>query len=429
MIICRCKLENRFYMNSRGKFRQTLNHQQPSNLVVDFGATPVTGIHVLLIEKLRDYYGLEKRPVRVAEPYQMLGEIEPDLAQILGCDITGIAPRTNILGFESKNWKEFTTFWGQNVLVPGDFNTDIDGNNDLLIYPAGDKSVGPSAKMPHRGFFFDTIVRQQPYDEVNPDLNDNLEEFSLLSEADIAYWKSKTKEIEGSEKGVIANFGGTALGDIALVPAPWMKNPRGIRSIDDWYMSTLMRPGFIAELFDRQTDIAVQNLKTLYDIIGDSIDAVYMCGADLGTQDSQFCSPETFEQLYLPYYRKMNDWIHKNTNWKTFKHSCGAVLPLIPKFIEAGFDILNPVQINARDMDPVVLKERFGDKITFWGGGVDTQKVLSFGTPRDVEKQVLDQCRILGKNGGFVFNTVHNAQANVPVENMVALVEAIQKFR
>jgi hypothetical protein len=414
-------------MNSRQKFQKTLNHQSPEKIVIDFGATPVTGVHVLAIENLRNYYGLKKRPVKVTEPYQMLGEIESDLAEIMGCDITGISPRTNILGFESNGWKEFTTFWGQHVLVPGNFNTDLDENNDLLIYPAGDKTVGPSAKMPQKGFFFDTIVRQEPYDENNPDINDNLEEFGRLNETDLAYWKKKAEEIRNCEKGLIANFGGTALGDIALVPAPWMKKPWGIRSVDDWYMSTLMRMDFVKELFDRQTDIALENLKTLHGIFGDSIDAVYMCGTDLGTQDSQFCSPETFDELYLPYYRKMNDWIHKNTRWKTFKHSCGAVLPLIPKFIEAGFDILNPVQIDAKNMDPIVLKERFGNQITFWGGGVDTQRVLSFGSPAEVEKQVLNQCNILGRNGGFVFNTVHNIQANVPVENLVAMINAVKK--
>jgi len=413
-------------MNSRERLQQTLNHKSPDRIVIDFGATPVTGIHVLAIEKLRNFYGLKKTPVKVTEPYQMLGEIESDLAEIIGCDITGISPRTNILGFESNGWKEFETFWGQHVLVPGNFNTDLDSNQDLLIYPEGDKTVSPSAKMPHNGFFFDTIVRQQPYDESNPDINDNLEEFSLLKESDLEYWKSKAVAIRDSNKGVIANFGGTALGDIALVPAPWMKNPKGIRGISDWYMSTLMRMDFIKELFDRQSDIAVENLKTLHGIFGDTIDAAYMCGTDLGTQDSQFLSPETFSELYLPYYKKMNDWIHKNTGWKTFKHSCGAILPLIPKFIEAGFDILNPVQINAKDMDPVVLKERFGSRVTFWGGGVDTQKVLSFGTPADVEKQVLNQCRIFGKDGGFVFNTVHNVQANVPVENLVAMIEAVK---
>jgi uroporphyrinogen-III decarboxylase len=153
-----------------------------------------------------------------------------------------------------------------------------------------------------------------------------------------------------------------------------------------------------------------------------------MCGSDFGTQDSQFCSPEGFADLYLPYYQKMNHWIHTNTNWKTFKHSCGAILPLLPSFIEAGFDIINPVQISAKDMDSKILKEKFGDKITFWGGGVDTQKVLSFGSIADVEKQVLSQCEIFGRNGGFVFNTVHNIQANVPVENIAAMVSALKKF-
>jgi hypothetical protein len=342
--------------------------------------------------------------------------------------VTGISPRTNIFGFENNNWKEFKTFWGQEVLVPTNFNTKIDSKGDLLLFPAGDMSVPPSARMPQSGYFFDSIVRQQPYDENNPNLEDNLEEFSLLSEKDLAYWKSVASKIKGSEKGIIVNFGGTALGDIALVPAPWMKNPKGIRDIADWYMSTMMRMDFIKELFDKQSNIALENLKTLYGIFGNSIDAVYMCGTDFGTQDSQFCSPEVFAELYLPYYKKMNNWIHHNTNWKTFKHSCGAIYPLIPSMIEAGFDILNPVQINAANMDSKKLKNEFGDRITFWGGGVDTQKVLGFGTPADVEKQVLQQCEILGKDGGFVFNTVHNIQANVPIENLVAMINALNKI-
>lgn len=415
-------------MNSREKLKTSLNHQSPGGVVTDFGATPVSGVHVLAIEQLRRFYSLEKRPVKVIEPYQMLGEVDNDLAEIMGCDVFGIPARTTIFGFENKNWKEFRTFWGQEVLVPENFNTTIDANGDILIYPEGDTSVAASGRMPKTGYFFDSIIRQQPYDENNPDPEDNLEEFGLLKDADIAYWKEKAQLAKDSDRGIIANFGGTALGDIALVPGPWMKNPKGIRDIPQWYMSTLMQMDFVQQIFDRQTDIAIQNLNTLYNILGNSIEAVFICGTDLGTQDSQFCSPEVFNELYLPYYKKMNDWIHKNTTWKTFKHSCGAVLPLIPGLIEAGFDILNPVQINAANMDSAVLKDRFGDKITFWGGGVDTQKVLSFGSPDEVEKQVLQQCEILGKNGGFVFNTVHNILANVPVENLVAMINALKKF-
>jgi hypothetical protein len=420
-------------MNAKKNLQASMNHRQPERLVVDFGSTGVTGIHVLAIENLREHYGLEKRPVKVSEPYQMLGAIEDDLAEILGCDMIGVSPRTNLFGFESKNWKEFKTFWGQEVLVPGDFNTRIDERGDLLIYPQGDMSVGPSGKMPKAGYFFDSIIRQQPYEEENLRVEDNLEEFSLLKEEDILYWKARAEEIKNKDKyknkGIVVNFGGTALGDIALVPGPWMKNPKGIRDVTDWYMSTLMRMDFMKELFDRQTDIAVKNLETFYGLFGNNIDVVFLCGTDLGTQDSQFCSLEMFNELYLPYYRKMNDWIHKHTNWKTFKHSCGAMLPLIPGLIEAGFDILNPVQVNAANMNPETLKKEFGSKLVFWGGGVDTQKVLSFGSPDDVKNQVRKHVEIFNREGGYVFNTVHNIQATTPVGNLVAMIDTLRILR
>ena len=125
----------------------------------------------------------------------------------------------------------------------------------------------------------------------------------------------------------------------------------------------------------------------------------------------------------------MTEWVHKNTNWKVFKHSCGAVEPLIPSFIEAGFDILNPVQCSAVGMDPTTLKEKYGEKIIFWGGGVDTQQILPYGTPEEVFEQVKSRLEILGQNGGMVFAGIHNIQANVPVENVLAMVEAYKKFR
>jgi hypothetical protein len=415
-------------MTSKERLKETLNHRKTDKIVVDFGATSVSGIHVLTVSRLRDYYGLPNLPVKVVEPYQMLGEIDQDLAEILGVDVVGISPRTNIFGFENNNWKAFRTFWGQEVLVPENFKTKIDSGGDLLLYPAGDTSAPPSAKMPKASYFFDTIIRQEPLDVYNLKLEDNLEEFSLLSDNDINYWKKQAPFIKNSDKGIILNLGGTALGDIALVPAPWLRNPKGIRDIEQWYMSTLVNIDFMKELFDKQSDIALKNLETLHRIVGNSIEAIFMCGTDFGTQVSQFCSPDSFDDLYLPYYKKMNDWIHQNTSWKTFKHSCGAIMPLMPNLIEAGFDIINPVQINAADMNSQVLKDRFGDKVTFWGGGVDTQKMLSFGTPAEVEKQVLKQCEVLSNNGGFVFNTVHNIQATVPVENIDAMIKAITIF-
>jgi uroporphyrinogen-III decarboxylase len=169
-------------------------------------------------------------------------------------------------------------------------------------------------------------------------------------------------------------------------------------------------------------------LEQLYNVLGDSVDVVLICGTDFGTQTSTFCSTETFENLYSPYYRKMNDWIHQNTAWKTLKHSCGAVEGFMRKFIEAGFDIINPVQLSAEGMDPKILKERYGTELTFWGGGIDTQKTLPFGSPKEVRDEVLSRCEVFSKGGGFVFNAVHNVQAKTPVENVAAMLEAVSDF-
>jgi len=236
------------------------------------------------------------------------------------------------------------------------------------------------------------------------------------------------ENLKDTDKAVIANFGDTGLGDIALVPAPFLKYPKGIRDITEWYMSTVMRPDYIKTVFDRQTDIAIENMKTLKEVVGDTVDIAFICGTDFGTQDSQFCSPETFDDLWLPYYQKINNWIHENTQWKTFKHCCGSIDPLLPSFIKAGFDIINPVQINATGMDPQYLKNQYGSQVTFWGGGVDTQKMLPYGKPEEVKEQVLRNCEIFSQNGGFVFNTVHNIQANVPLENVVAMIDAVKEF-
>ncbi len=416
-------------MNSKQRVLASINHQQPDRIAVDFGATPVTGIHVLAIERLRNYYGLPYKPVKVTEPYQMLGEIDDDLMEILGVDVIGLSPANNMFGIKNYGkFKEFRTFWGQTVLVPEGFNTTIDSNGDLLIYPEGNTSVSPCGKMPKASYFFDAVIRQEPIDDEKLDINDNLEEFTLLTEDDLAYWKDRVNAVKNNGKAIIANMGGTAFGDIALVPGLNLLKPKGIRDIAEWYMSVIMRPEYIHGIFSRQSDIALKNLKAFYDTVGNDIDAIFLCGTDFGTQDSQFCGVDTLEEMYIPYYKKLNDWIHENTTWKTFKHSCGAVEPFINSFINAGFDILNPVQITAAGMEPQHLKDTYGDRITFWGGGVDTQKVLSFGTPEDVRQQVQRQCEIFNKGGGFVFNTVHNTQANVPVENIVAMVDTVKGF-
>jgi Uroporphyrinogen decarboxylase (URO-D) len=413
---------------SKQNFIKTINHQQPDKVVVDFGSTAVTGIHVLVVEKLRQYYGLEKKPVRVIEPYQMLGEIDSELLKAMDIDVIGLFGAKNMFGVPNEDWRVHKTLWGQEVLLPGSFNYTYNSNGDILMYAEGDTSQPPSGMMPKTGYFFDALDRQKPVDDSKLTVEDNLEEFTPVTENDLNYWKNQVNSISDKSKAVVASLGGTALGDIALVPAINLKNPKGIRGVEEWYISTLIREDFVKEIYDRQTDIAIENLKLLYGIIGNKIDVVFTCGTDFGTQNSTFCSKETYDRVWMPYYRKVNDWIHMNTNWKTFKHSCGAVESLMENFINSGFDIINPVQINATGMDPKVLKKKYGDKLVFWGGGVDTQGAFAFGTPAQVKDQVKSQCEILNKNGGFVFNTVHNIQANVPFENVVAMLDALKEL-
>ncbi len=414
-------------MTSREKVRASLAHQQPDAVPMDFGSTAVTGMHVTSVAALREYFGLEKRPVTVHEPLQMLGWIDDDLATALGLDVIGAFPTSTIFGFANTGWKPWR-LWDVDMLIPERFVTSPDGRGGFWIYPQGDNTVPPSGYMPAGSYFFDAVVRQQPIDDDRLDPEDNLEEFQPLNEHQLDAIGASVREAAATGRAVVLALPGAALGDIALVPGPSLKAPRGIRDVAEWYMSTRSRRDYVHTVFSLQCDIAVGNLERIQRVAGDAVDAVFTCGTDFGTQTSSFCSADTFRELYLPYYQRINRWIHANTGWKIFKHSCGAVEKFMESFIDAGFDIINPVQCSAAGMDPETLKQRYGDRLTFWGGGIDTQQVLPFGTPAEVREQVLRRCEIFSKGGGFVFNAIHNVQARTPVENIVAMLDAVHEF-
>ena len=415
-------------MPSRKRVLDALNHRQPDRVPLDFGGTMVSGMHVTCVAALRDYYGLEKRPVKVHEPYQMLGLLDEDLKTIIGVDVEAVNGRNTLFGFPCEDWKEWRLDNGLEVLVPGQFNLTEDAAGNHFIHPEGDLDAPPSGRMPKGGFYFDTIIRQGQIDDDDLHPEDNLEEFKPVSEEDISYFRTGLEKAAASGRAVLASFGGTGLGDIALVPGPFMKHPKGIRDIEEWYVSTAIRKDYLHAVFTRQTEIAVDNLKRLHTAVGSLVDIAFVCGTDFGTQSGTFCSEETFRELYLPYYQQINGWIHANTAWKTFKHSCGAVESFMQGFIDVGFDIINPVQCSAAGMDPEVLKEKYGSRLTFWGGGVDTQQVLPFGTPEEVRKQVLERCEVFSRDGGFIFNAIHNVQARTPVENIAAMIAAVHEF-
>ena len=417
-------------MNSRERVETALAHQEPDRVPFDLGGSVVTGMHASTVYKLRQALDLDEpgTPVKVIEPYQMLGQIQPDLTDALGVDIVMLASLTTLFGFKNEGWKPWALFDGTPVLVPEGFNTDPEPNGDIMMYPEGDKSAPPSGRMPEGGFYFDTIIRQPPIDDAKLNVEDNLEEFGPVSDEDLAHFKREADRLSTTtEKAIFANFGGTGFGDIAMVPAPWLKHPKGIRDVAEWYISTITRHDYIYQVFERQCEIALANLARIYEVVGNRPTIAFVSGTDFGMQTGSFISPTAYRELFKPFHKRLNDWIHEHTTWKTFIHTCGSVVLLVEDFAAAGFDIMNPVQCSAAGMEPLELKKRFGDQIVFWGAGVDTQKTLPFGTPGEVRQEVQERIRAFAPGGGFIFNPIHNVQARVPIENVLAMVETLRE--
>jgi hypothetical protein len=408
-----------------------LEHREPDRVPLELGGGPTSSMHVSSVYALRQALKLDPpgTPVKVVEPFQMLGEIKPDLLEALGVDLVPLWGRRTFFGYCNEGWKPWTTFDGTPVLVPAGFNTQPDAEGNILQYPEGDLSAPPSGKMPKDGWYFDAIIRQPPLDDAHLKVEDNLEEFGPISDAELEYFAREARRLfDETDKAVFANFGGTSFGDIALVPGTQLKHPRGIRDVEEWYVSTVARRDYVYEVFSRQCDVALANLERIYAAVGDRVSIAFVSGTDFGAQNAPFISRQAYRSLFKPFHLRVNRWIHEHTAWKTLIHSCGSVVPLIPEFIEAGFDILNPVQTSAAQMEPARLKQLFGDNIVFLGGGIDTQRTLPFGTPDQVRQEARERIQLFGRGGGFVFNSVHNVQARTPAGNLTALYQAVRDY-
>jgi len=419
-------------MNSRERVIASLNHKQPDYLPLDLGGCGQTGMSASTLYKLRKEYGLDEHPILISEPYQLLGEIENDLLEKIGADVVPLWNRDNLLGISNFN---LTKHWNMSdgipVLMSENFEYDVDDRGYTFVYPGGDRSVAPSLKMTKDGFFFDNIERAPEYDEDNlTPLEDFKDAFTLRNEIDCEHWEKQSRsKYENSEYAIMGMLGGMGLGDAAEIPGPFVKHPSGIRSVSGWLEAHILYPEYVSAVYEMQTEMALKNLELYRESIGDRIQSIWLSGTDFGSQNAPMQSVNSFRTLYKPYYRKVNDWIHTNTSWKTFYHTCGAVSEFIPDFIDMGMDILNPVQCSAAGMDAGMLKEKFGDNIVFWGGGVDTQHTLPTGTPKEVYDEVIKRCEIFSPNGGYVFAAIHNVVAKVPPKNLVAMFEAVNDFR
>ncbi len=419
-------------MNSRERVQAALNHEASDRTPIDLGATGQTGMSASTLYKLRQALGLPAHPVRIAEPFQMLGEVEGDLLRLVGADVVGLPNRGNMLGYKNENWKMWTMQDLTPVEMGGGFEYDVDENQNTWVYPQGDRSAPYSALMPKGGTFFDNTdhapvidLDDLDEDDLRP-REDFKDDFYVATEEDAEFWAKESKRLfEETEYAIIGLLGGGGLGDVAMLPGPSLKYPKGIRRVEDWLMAHMLFPDYVDEVFSLQTEVMLKNLELYRQAVGERIQAIWVSGTDFGTQHTTFTSPEIFRRLYKPHYKKINDWIHLNTGWKSYFHSCGAIYPIMRDFVEMGVDVLNPLQLSATGMDAVQIKREFGRDLVFWGGGVDTQRVLPFGTPEEVREQVAERIKILGEGGGYVFNPIHNVVAGVPCENLIAMYEAV----
>lgn len=417
-------------MTSRERVRLTLEHEEPDRVPLDLGSSVVTGIHASTYSKLKEKLGISEGAVKVFEPLQMLAKVEEPVRQALGIDLVGIYPPGTIFGYLNENWKPFTLFDGTEVLISGNLKYKTLSDGSIIQYPQGDESAPPSGRMPREGYYFDIIPRQEKIDEINLDPKKWVEQtYFLFTDEDLRVLEEQARWYYGNtEYALFGNFGGGSFGDIAIVMGPHIPFPVGIRDQEEWYISHIQRREHIRELFSLQMEIGMKNIKMYHQAVGERIEVIEINGNDFGSQNGPLIAPEIYRDLYKPFHAEMNRWVHENTNWKTFFHTCGSLTGFLEDFIEAEVDILNPVQISASGNEPSFLKSNYGSDFVFWGGGIDPQRTLPFGSPGEVRKETKQNMEVFKPGGGFVCNNVHNIQAKVPIENVLSFFESAKEY-
>ncbi len=383
-------------MTGRERLLTALAHREPDRIPLDLGSTQVTGIHVIAYQKLRQALGL---PAVKPQPYdsiQGLAVPDEDLIARLGVDVRGMNP------LNSHNWKVI--------------ETEIQDEKSGELYWSYHDEWGITHRKPRPdGLYFS--LWQAPLDK--PELTSQ----DILNHA----WPrmDDPQRIAGLREKAEAY---RAAGYAVVLKDPFagiFEMAQRIVGMENLLMMMASDAALAGVLFDRLTELKLGFWDMALPRLGDVVDVISHAD-DYGTQVSQIISPRMFRQQIKPKWQAVFDRVRTLApHARRFFHSCGNVRPLIPDFIEIGVEILNPVHIRATGMEPAALKRDFGDVLSFWGGAVDTQGVLPYGTPQEVRDDVKRNIEALAPGGGYVFNTVHNIQADVPVENIIAMYETL----
>ncbi|NPV08235.1 MAG: methyltransferase [Anaerolineae bacterium] len=405
-------------MNSRERVRRALEWQEADRPPLDLGGTRASGINAVVYARLKERMGLDT-PTKLVDSMQILAEVEPEVLERLEIDVVPLEAAT-------ARWAEQDAsqgvacdlFCGQRVYFPP--GTDIREERDgswVLCRPDGE----PYARMPKDGYYFD-FLRPTMRGHIDPDA---FRPKDTVPDEDLRALEKRAKYLYESTDKAILGWGAS----ISLMGLSWLLSDNITQgSLDDWLCMLMVEKDTAHEMMARYVDAVISCLELYHQAVGDRALAWGIASDDAGTQRGELIAPELFAEMIVPHYARLCAWVHAHTPWKTFLHSCGSIYHYIPHWIEAGVDILNPVQISAANMEPERLKAEFGERIVFWGGGCDTQRVLPLGTPDEVREHVRHNIEVLGRGGGFVFTQVHNIQQNVPVENVEAMLDEARRL-
>lgn len=407
-------------MTSRERIRAAIRHKELDRVPIDIGGTKVTGIHVDEYIKIGRYLGLDVEPPKCYDQFQMLARVDEPVLRWLHGDVILLENLYETWGYKNADWKIWVNTAGNSILMPGDFTYSVNEKGDIALY---DINGIHSANMAADGGYFERLPNP-PLDIMKDIVFMDGKKFRrsipMYSDEELRLLERQAKFLfENTEYSV---HGGALKGKLGTTGI-FAGHP-----FTEWLCILAEEPEYAGEILGIAAEAAVENMCMYLQAVGPYIDTILISTTDFGTQNGELFSPSIFKDLYMPNYKKMCDCVHHHSDAKTMFHSCGSIRHIIPYFIEAGCDILNPIQANSMNMDPVELKKEFGDKLVFWGAGVDSQSIYPHGKPEEVREQVKQRLEALMPGGGCVFSPIHNTQYDVPVENVQAFVDTVWEF-
>jgi len=411
-------------MNSRERIRITMEQKEPDRVPIDFGAMRSTGVATIAYNKLRGRLGINKGLSRMYDFVQQLAYPEKEIREIFHIDAIDAG---QAFLKEGDLWREWVLNDGSKCFIPNYLNIEVDPQSTVLVKDKNNLVLG---KKPKSSLYVDqTYWVYEDVPEIPNTLNDkDLTKFIWSIPSPPWHLDIFNDEQYKDFTKTIKNFFKTTDYSIMLaVGCNLFETGTWLRRMDNFLCDIYLDKNGVKRLVSKLVDNHIRFLDRVLKGVGEYVDLLQF-GDDLGLQSGPFMAPDVFADIFKPGYKRMWDFVHSNYNCKIFLHSCGSIYELISHLVDAGLDVLNPVQTTATNMEPEKLKKEFGKYITFWGGGCNTRDILPYKTPKEVKEDVKKRIEIFGNGGGFVFSQIHNIQADVPVENIIAMFEAAYEY-